>query len=168
MIITDKLLQEDIPQFWAIDKAVWTCDNTPALFQYEDFDRYAEGLWRQQLLIAKDESTGEVLGSVSYHHPSPLPGHSRQWELGISIAPKAQGQGVGRRLMEELIRRAPAEKIGKISLKVFTTNPGARTFYKKLGFVDEGLLQKEFWLDGRWVDEYLMAYYIDDTLSVES
>lgn len=162
MIITDQLQPDDIPQLWAIDKTVWTPQNTPALQQYEDYDAYAASLWHQSLLLAKEEATGKVLGCVSYHHPSPLPAHRRHWVLGIAIAPEAQGQQVGRQLMAELIRRGTEAGIGKLSLEVFATNPGARKFYQKIGFVDEGLAKREFWINETWVDEYRMAYYIGD------
>lgn len=162
MIITDQLLPDDIPQLWAIDKVVWTPTNTPALEQYQDYDAYAASLWHQTLLIAKEKTTGKVLGYVSYHHPSPLPAHQRHWLLGIAIAPEAQGQQIGTKLMAELIRRATLAGIGKLSLEVFATNPEARRFYQKLGFVDEGVAKREFWIDDNWVDEYRMAYYIGD------
>lgn len=31
MIITEKLTAEHIPQLWAIDRAIWNTQNTPAL-----------------------------------------------------------------------------------------------------------------------------------------
>lgn len=161
MIITEKLTAEQIPQLWAIDRAIWNTQNTPALEQYEDYERYATGLKRQQLLLALDETTGAVLGALSYHHPSALPAHRRHWVLGIGIAPSAQGQGVGQALMQRLLAMAPSYNIGKISLRVFETNPHARRFYQKLGFQDEGFLPREYWLNDQWVAEYIMAYYLD-------
>lgn len=161
MIITETLKETYIPQLWAIDRAIWNPSNTPALAQYENYEHYAKSLRHQKLLIAIDEENDQVLGAVSYHHPSPLPAHQRQWVLGIGIAPSAQGQGVGRALMKHLIDLAPADNIGKISLRVFATNPGARRFYQQLGFQDEGFLQKEYWINDQWVDEYAMAYYVN-------
>lgn len=161
MIITEKLAPEHIPQLWTIDRAIWNHQNTPVLEQYEDYERYATSLTRQQLLLALDEATREVLGALSYHHPSPLPAHRRHWVLGIGIAPSAQGQGVGQTLIQRLLEMAPSRDIGKISLRVFETNPGARRFYQKLGFQEEGFLPREYWLDDQWVAEYIMAYYVD-------
>lgn len=81
--------------------------------------------------------------------------------LGIGIAPSAQGQGVGQALMQRLLTMAPFHDIGKISLRVFETNPNARRFYQKLGFQEEGFLPREYWLNDQWVAEYIMAYYLD-------
>lgn len=69
---------------------------------------------------------------------------------------------MGLKLMAELIRRGTEAGIGKLSLEVFATNPGARKFYQKIGFVDEGLAKREFWINEIWVNEYRMAYYIGD------
>lgn len=64
--------------------------------------------------------------------------------------------------MAELIQRGSKMGIGKLSLEVSATNPGARNFYQKIGFVDEGISKREFWINDHWVDEYRMAYYLED------
>lgn len=43
MIIIEKLTAEHICQLWTIDRAIWNTQNTPALEQYEGYERYATG-----------------------------------------------------------------------------------------------------------------------------
>jgi RimJ/RimL family protein N-acetyltransferase len=40
------------------------------------------------------------------------------------------------------------------------TNPGAITFYKKMGFEQEAHYKKEFWINDTWVDDFQFAYYL--------
>jgi RimJ/RimL family protein N-acetyltransferase len=43
---------------------------------------------------------------------------------------------------------------------VLGTNSTARRLYSRCGFVEEGVLRAEFLLDGRYVDEVLMARFL--------
>jgi len=45
----------------------------------------------------------------------------------------------------------------KLGLRVLGGNTTARTLYASAGFVVEGVLRDEFRLDGRFVDDVLMA-----------
>lgn len=56
--------------------------------------------------------------------------------LGICVLPEAQGRGIGRRIMEELLRRAP----GTVYLTVDPTNLRARNLYETCGFEQIGHL----------------------------
>ncbi|MDZ5697000.1 GNAT family N-acetyltransferase [Chelativorans sp. M5D2P16] len=52
---------------------------------------------------------------------------------GLFIAPEAQGKGIGR----QLIAHAVALK-GDLRLEVFARNEGARHFYRRTGFEEDG------------------------------
>ncbi len=47
--------------------------------------------------------------------------------------------------------------VRRLKLGVFETNERALALYRKLGFVEEGRLKGEVVLDGKPVDEILMA-----------
>lgn len=51
--------------------------------------------------------------------------------LDVAVDPGYQGVGIGRRMMEELLRRLPFQKI------YLTTVPGKEGFYRKLGFLQQ-------------------------------
>jgi ribosomal-protein-alanine N-acetyltransferase len=53
--------------------------------------------------------------------------------LNVSVDPAEQGQGLGRRMMENLIEIA-RDEADKMFLEVRPSNPGALALYKKLGF----------------------------------
>ena len=58
--------------------------------------------------------------------------------LNISIAPEEQGQGVGMKMMEQMIEIARGEA-ETMFLEVRPSNPGAIALYKKLGFTEIGI-----------------------------
>jgi [ribosomal protein S18]-alanine N-acetyltransferase len=57
--------------------------------------------------------------------------------LNISVAPDMQGQGMGRKMMEDMIDIAKGEA-ETMYLEVRPSNPGALALYKKLGFQEIG------------------------------
>ena len=100
--------------------------------------------WRPQLVQQfadppGDESHMTRLESVyhTYHHPDyfcPEPYNEYPAHLHIDLLPRAQGQGCGRRMMEELLQRmAKAGAVG-VHLGMSASNDRAHGFYLQLGF----------------------------------
>ena len=60
----------------------------------------------------------------------------------ISVCQKAQGQGVGRRLLQRVIDEARQAGVGELTLTTFVDVPWNAPFYARFGFavIDEGLL----------------------------
>lgn len=59
--------------------------------------------------------------------------------------------------MEGTIAEARRRGAQKLSLRVLAPNGAARRLYESCGFTVEGVLREEFFLDGRYVDDVLMA-----------
>ncbi|MDE2046596.1 MAG: GNAT family N-acetyltransferase, partial [Thermoplasmata archaeon] len=51
--------------------------------------------------------------------------------------------------------------IRKLKLRVFATNQRAQKLYRALGFVEEARLRGEVIIEGRVVDDVLMALWLD-------
>ena len=64
----------------------------------------------------------------------------------IVVAPKARGQGLGRRLLERAENRAAKLGARSLSLHVFSTNIRARSLYQSHGYEEE-LLRCIKWFD---------------------
>jgi ribosomal protein S18 acetylase RimI-like enzyme len=142
----------------AIDDATWTSAVSPAPAPTERttfFERQpVEGV-----LVA--ELDGVVSGYVSTYQNIPLPSHEHVLAVnGLAVAPAAQGQGVGQRLIESVVESAKQRGLAKITLRVLGHNTGARRLYERCGFVVEGVLKEEFVLEGQPIDDVLMAYYL--------
>jgi RimJ/RimL family protein N-acetyltransferase len=82
-------------------------------------------------------------------------------EFGVSVHPDYQGNGIGRFLVEELLKWAKANvHIEKVFLNVFATNQRAIALYEDLGFVEEGRHVKAIkQLTGEYVD--IIQMYIE-------
>ncbi len=78
--------------------------------------------------------------------------------MGLSVLPEAQGQGVGSTLMTALLDYADNwAHILRIELSVFTDNAGAIALYQKFGFVHEGTSRAFALRDGQYADVHFMA-----------
>lgn len=98
-------------------------------------DRAAHG----EVLVAVDQSTGDVLGSVTLV----LPG-SRYAELSrtgqaefrmLAVDPAAQGRGVGAALVRAVLTRAAEEDRSAVVISVRSFAVAAQRLYARLGFV---------------------------------
>jgi ribosomal protein S18 acetylase RimI-like enzyme len=144
-----------------IDFATWTQIVSPAPVPTREnrtrfFDDRTD---RENYLVAEDG--GEVLGYVLVHQNIPLESHAHVLGInGLAVAPTAQGRGVGRALIEAAVEEASRRGATKVQLRVLGENAGARRLYERCGFVVEGVLRGEFKLDGRLVDDVLMARYL--------
>jgi ribosomal protein S18 acetylase RimI-like enzyme len=52
----------------------------------------------------------------------------------LAVLPEHRGRGVGRRLLEEIERRARERGSSKLTLEVHATNEGAMRLYRRFGF----------------------------------
>ena len=78
-------------------------------------------------------------------------------EDSIYLAPAAQGQGVGRLLLAELIARCEAAGSRQMLAVIGdANNAGSIGVHTALGFQHTGVLKSTGWKFGRWLDVVLM------------
>jgi RimJ/RimL family protein N-acetyltransferase len=79
-------------------------------------------------------------------------------EFGMSVRKQYWGLGIGSLMLNALIEWARATQIvKKINLRVRTDNQRAILLYNRKGFVIEGTIRKEIFLDGRYFDNHWMG-----------
>ncbi|MHA1522545.1 MAG: GNAT family N-acetyltransferase [Promethearchaeota archaeon] len=82
--------------------------------------------------------------------------------LGITVLKKYWRQGIGKAIMEYLIDWAKNTKIiRKINLSVRTDNKPAISLYRSLGFEKQGVMTREMFIDGLFIDTVEMGKNID-------
>lgn len=127
----------------------------------------SEEMWRARLegfaapdradVIFVAEMGGRVVGSAGLH-PAPQLRRRHVAQLGISVSPEAQRQGVGRALMQTLCDYAERwAHILRLELTVFVDNLAAIALYESFDFRLEGTHRGYALRDGVYVDVHAMA-----------
>jgi len=103
------------------------------------------------------ERGGEVLGYAYANYFRPRLAYRFCVEDSIYLAPAAQGQGVGRLLLAELIGRCEAAGARQMLAVIGDAdNAGSIGVHTALGFQQTGVLKSAGWKFGRWLDVVLM------------
>ena len=114
----------------------------------------------QHLFVAETDTGGyspKVIGIVSLTISNRLrQRHSAS--VGIMVHKDYHGIGVGTALMEKVLDLADNWLcLVRLDLDVLADNQGALRFYKRLGFVEEGIKVMETTRFGKYVDSVFMA-----------
>jgi ribosomal protein S18 acetylase RimI-like enzyme len=146
-----------------IDRATWSTLSSPAPPPGPEWTFFNDRVGVKDVLVAVVD--GEVAGYVRLGRPTPVEASDHVVTLnGIAVDPARQRRGVGRALLEAAAREAVARGGRRLTLRVLGPNASARALYESVGFVVEGVQREEFFLDGGYVDDVLMA--LDLTASV--
>jgi L-amino acid N-acyltransferase YncA len=103
-----------------------------------------------QRVVAVDG--GEVAGWAAMSLVSGRCVYAGVVESSVYIAESARGRGVGRALMEELIRRSEAAGIWTIQTGIFPENTASLALHERVGFRVVGLRERLGEHHGRWRD----------------
>ena len=115
-------------------------------------DVLAKGLpW---LVAQRDEA---VLGFAYANHFRPRLAYRFCLEDSVYLAADAQGQGIGRVLLAELLSRCEAAGARQMLAVIGdSTNLGSIGVHRTLGFAHTGTMQAAGWKFGRWLDVVIM------------
>lgn len=77
--------------------------------------------------------------------------------IGIGVLQAHTGRGLGTALMGEMEAFGRRRRLRRLELTVMAPNTRARALYERMGYVEEGVKRDSLFVDGRFVDEVLMA-----------
>jgi ribosomal protein S18 acetylase RimI-like enzyme len=104
------------------------------------------------------EIDGEIAGWARLGPFYDIPASRHVLEVrGFAVDPAWQRRGTGRALLDAVVVEARRRGARKLMLRVLGSNARARRLYESAGFHVEGVLRAQFVLDGRDVDDVLMA-----------
>lgn len=151
---------EDLACTFANTTAV---ENTYPLFEHF-FQKKANQYSFEHTLVY--EENGEIMGSITFYDGALLPKYrkpfleyiSKKYNVKnlviedetmpneayidtVSVSPKHQGKGIGKKLLASVIAATKAENHKKIGLLVDFKNPNAKKLYLALGFKSVGKKQ---------------------------
>lgn len=103
------------------------------------------------------EVDGQVLGYAYANYFRPRMAYRFCLEDSIYLSPAAQGRGLGRLLLAELITRCEAAGARQMLAVIGdSANQGSIGVHRALGFEHTGVLKSSGWKFGRWLDVVLM------------
>jgi RimJ/RimL family protein N-acetyltransferase len=129
-----------------------------AAFSGAPLTREDELAWIRRTIASADRvwsaiatEDGRYLGQVGIHQ---IHSRSKVGRLGAVIASKSEmGKGYGSAAIRAVMDRGFGELgLHKLWLMVFRTNERGQRLYKRLGFVEEGILREEYFHEGSWHD----------------
>lgn len=123
----------------------------------DEMARRRQEVLSRQLPWLVAERDGVLLGYAYANYFRPRLAYRFCVEDSIYLAPAAQGQGVGRRLLTELVARCEAAGARQMLAVIGdAANAGSIGVHTALGFQHTGVLKSAGWKFGRWLDVVLM------------
>lgn len=145
----------DAASLMELDSLAWDQHSTPSgEIRWSSREHYLQRCPPGSQLVAGIGN--DICGYMGFGPPTPLQSNCHVYDINIAVHPDYQRRGIGRRLMEEMKVVAAKSGVRKLSLRVLATNPGAISFYESCGFIEQGRLVEEFYLNGQFVDDVLM------------
>ena len=111
------------------------------------------------MLVVFDENS--VVGTIGFHG-SGLSRLKHKVSIGISVLSEYQNLGLGKIMMESILKKAKQYGKTKVELEVRIDNYNAIRLYEKFGFRNEGIRRHGFKVDGRYIDLLLMGVILDE------
>ena len=102
-----------------------------------------------------------VVGFATYGPFRSWPGYKYSVEHSVYVALEERGRGIGRALVEELVRRAHAQDLHAIVAGIASENVTSIRLHRKLGFVEAGSLREVGLKFGRWLDLTFMVLILE-------
>jgi phosphinothricin acetyltransferase len=151
---------DDLPAITAVYG--WNVENGTGTFEIEpptlaDMGKRREDVLSKGLPWLVAEQDGRVLGYAYANHFRPRLAYRFALEDSIYLAEDAQGQGIGKLLLAELIARC--ESLGARQMLAVigdSANAGSVGVHRALGFSDLGVMKSVGWKFNRWLDVVLM------------
>lgn len=152
--------EADLPAITAV--YAWNVLNGTGTFELEAPD-LAEMTRRHADVTGKGlpwlvaEADGQVLGYAYANHFRPRKAYRFCLEDSIYLSPAAQGKGLGKRLLAELIARCEALGARQMLAVIGdSANAGSIGLHASLGFEHTGVLKSAGWKFDAWRDVVLM------------
>jgi ribosomal protein S18 acetylase RimI-like enzyme len=153
-LIRAALLSDDAT-LQRIDATTYALDVSPAPPPSREAS-FFESVSPGDVLVA--DVNGVIAGYVELGRLCTLKSSAHAFEIkGLAVEPGHRRLGIGRVLVNAAIDLAKQRNARRVVLRVLGSNFGARALYEACGFRTEGILREQFFLDGRYVDDVLMA-----------
>ena len=132
--------------------------NSTALYEYKPRTLEVMATWfatkraNHWPVIGLEDDAGTLLGFASYGSFRAFPANKYTVEHSVYVAQAARGQGLGRRLLEEIIAAARHNQMHVLVGGIDVANTVSIKLHEQQGFKHAGTLQHAAFKFGRWLD----------------
>jgi phosphinothricin acetyltransferase len=151
------ILRELQPEDWAAVRAIYEegIRGGDATFEIEppSWERF-DAVHPEFRLVA--ERDGSVLGWAALSPVSDRCCYEGVGEVSVYVAETARGSGLGRALLDELVRRSEQAGYWTLNAGVFPENEASIRLHKACGFREVGVRERLGQLHGVWRDVVLL------------
>jgi len=132
--------------------------NSTALYDYKPrtiemmagwFDAKSKGKFP---VIGIENEAGELMGFASYGTFRAWPAYKYSVEHSVYVNARFRGQGIGKRLLQEIIAAAKRQNYHLLIGGIDATNSVSIRLHEKLGFTFCGTIRQAGFKFGRWLD----------------
>jgi L-amino acid N-acyltransferase len=132
--------------------------NSTALYDYKPrtmemmrgwFDAKAKGNFP---VIGIENDSGELMGFGSYGTFRGWPAYKYSVEHSVYVEARFRGQGIGKRVLQELIAAAQTQNYHILVGGIDAANSVSIRLHERLGFVHCGVIRQAGFKFGRWLD----------------
>ncbi len=126
-----------------------------------------EGDRPERFVLGAFEEEGRLIGIVGLMRETMSKMRHKAIIWGMYVAPEGRGQGIGKQLLQELLKRCAAlPGLEQVHLSVIITNEAARHLYTSTGFQVYGREPHAFKQGEQYLDEELMLFSFADNRSI--
>jgi phosphinothricin acetyltransferase len=136
--------------------------NSTALYDYAPRPPQAMEAWfatkraNGYPVVGAVDGSGTLLGFASWGAFRAFPAYKYTVEHSVYVHHTQRGRGLGKRLMQELIRRARQAQVHVLVACIDASNSASIDMHKRLGFAHSGTFSQVGFKFGRWLD---VAFY---------
>lgn len=128
--------------------------------QAKDVSEFVDAI-RLNAIFGAWNGTGNLVGTAGLFARAGVKLLHKGVLFGLFVAPDWRAKGIGRALVQHVIREAPSS-MEALQLAVATSSTPAVRLYRECGFREYGLERRALKIGGDYVDEHLMELAFDD------
>jgi RimJ/RimL family protein N-acetyltransferase len=129
------------------------------------FTRDEEAEWLAEILVEIERgqvinAIAEVGGKIIANGEVTLGKYKdtgRHGHLGLTLIREYRGQGIGRRIIETLVRESRKTGLKTLDAEFLAENETARRAYERAGFKQAGIIPKKVFRNGKYFDGLIMS-----------
>jgi L-amino acid N-acyltransferase YncA len=136
--------------------------NSTALYDYKPRTKEMMTVWFDVKskgkfpVIGIENDSDELMGFGSYGTFRAFPAYKYSVEHSVYVDARFRGQGVGKRLLQEIITAAQQQEYHVLVGGIDAANAVSIRLHESLGFTHCGIIQQAGFKFGRWLD---LAFY---------